>query len=52
MAYLGFTPFGSLLVGTLAERFSTPAGLAISSGFALVLVAIIALAAPSIRRLQ
>ena len=52
MSYLGFTPFGSLLVGTLAERFSTPAGLAISSGFAFLLVAIIALSTPSIRRLQ
>ena len=52
MAYLGFTPLGSLLVGALAERWSTPVAMALSSGFALVLTAVIAFAAPTIRRLQ
>jgi MFS family permease len=52
MAYLGFTPLGSLLVGALAARWSTPLALAASSGFALVLTAGIALASPSVRRLQ
>jgi MFS family permease len=52
MAFLGFTPLGSLLVGALAEHWSTPAALGLSSGFALVLTAIIALAAPSIRHLE
>jgi len=52
MAYLGFTPLGSLLVGALAERWSTPVAMALSSGFALVLTAVIAFAAPTISRLQ
>ncbi len=52
MAFLGFTPLGSLLVGALAERSSPPMALALSSGFALALTAVIAFAAPAIRRLQ
>jgi MFS family permease len=52
MAFLGFTPLGSLLVGALAERSSPPLALALSSGFALLLTAVIALSAPTIRRLQ
>ncbi len=52
MAFLGFTPLGSLLVGALAERWGPPTALALSSGFALVLIGLIALAAPSVRRLQ
>lgn len=52
MAFLGFTPLGSLLVGALAEHWGTPVALALSSGFALALTAIIAFAAPSVRRLQ
>ena len=52
MAYLGFTPLGSLLVGALAERWSTPVAMAFSSGFAYALTAVIAFAAPTIRRLQ
>jgi hypothetical protein len=51
MAFLGFTPLGSLLVGALAERSSPPLALALSSGFALLLTAVIALTAPTIRRL-
>lgn len=52
MAFLGFTPLGSLLVGALAETWGPPTALAISSGFALVLTAGIAMAAPAVRRLQ
>ncbi len=52
MAYLGFAPLGSLLVGALAEHWGTPTALACSSGFALVVTAAIALAAPAVRRLQ
>jgi len=52
MAFLGFTPLGSLLVGAVAERWTTPMALALSSGFALVLTAVMALAAPSVRRLK
>lgn len=51
MAFLGFTPLGSLLVGALAERWGAPAALAASSGGAFVVMAIIAIAAPSVRRL-
>jgi len=52
MAFLGFTPLGSLLVGSLAEYWGVSVALALSSGFALVLTVIIALAAPSVRHLQ
>ncbi len=52
MAFLGFTPLGSLLVGALAERWGTPMALGLSSGFALALTAIIASAAPSVRHLK
>jgi MFS family permease len=52
MAFLGFTPLGSLLVGSLAEKMGVPVAMAVSSGFALVLTVVIALGAPSVRRLQ
>jgi MFS family permease len=52
MAFLGFTPLGSLLVGALADHWGTPTALAFSSGFALLLTAIIVFTAPAIRRLQ
>ena len=52
MAFLGFTPLGSLLVGVLAERWDAPTALALSSGFALILTAVIALAARGVRKLQ
>lgn len=52
MSYFGFTPLGSLLVGVLAEHWGTPTALALSSGFALLLTAVIVFAAPSVRRLQ
>jgi len=52
MAFLGFTPLGSLLVGTLAETWGPPKALALSSGFALLLTVAITFFAPSVRRLQ
>lgn len=52
MSYFGFTPLGSLLVGVLAEHWGTPTALALSSGFALLLTAVIVFVAPSVRRLQ
>jgi MFS family permease len=52
MAFLGFTPLGSLLVGTLAETLGTPTALAISSGFALVLTACIAFGVRELHKLK
>jgi len=52
MAFLGFTPVGSLLIGSLAEFWGAPTALAASSGFALVLMAGIALTAGNVRKLQ
>jgi MFS family permease len=52
MAYLGFTPLGSLLVGVLAARLGTPLALAASSGFALIATVVIAFAASGVRRLH
>jgi hypothetical protein len=39
MAYFGFSPLGSLLVGALADTWGTPAALALSAAGPLVLVA-------------
>jgi len=52
MAFLGFTPLGSLLVGALAERWDAPIALALSSGFAFVVTAVIAVTARGVRALQ
>ncbi|MBI4461931.1 MAG: MFS transporter [Acidobacteria bacterium] len=52
MAYLGFSPLGSLLVGTLANVWGTPRALAASAALPLVVVAAIALSVPTIRRLH
>jgi predicted MFS family arabinose efflux permease len=52
MAFLGFTPLGSLLVGALAETWGAPTALALSCGFALVLTAIITATAGEVRKLQ
>jgi len=38
--------------GVLAERWDAPTALALSSGFALILTAVIALAARGVRKLQ
>jgi MFS family permease len=52
MAFLGFTPVGSLLIGTLAEQWGAPLAMGVSCGVALVLMAGIALAAKDVRSLQ
>jgi len=52
MAFLGFTPLGSLLVGALAERWDAPTALALSSGFAFLVTAVIAITASGVRKLQ
>ncbi len=52
MAFLGFTPLGSLLIGALAERWDAPTALALSSGFAFVVTAIIAATAKGVRSLH
>jgi MFS family permease len=52
MAFLGFTPLGSLVVGTLAEWWDAPTALAFSSGFALLLTAVIATTASGVRKLH
>ncbi len=52
MAFLGFTPVGSLLIGTLAEKWGAPMALGLSTGSALILMACIALSAKDVRSLQ
>lgn len=52
MAYFGFSPLGSLLVGTLANTWGTPAALALSAAGPLVVTAFILLAVPWVRHLQ
>jgi MFS family permease len=52
MAYLGFSPLGSLLVGTLANFWGTPRALATSVVIPLLAVIVIAVAMPTIRRLH
>ena len=46
------TPVGSLLIGTLAERWGTPLAMGVSCGFALVLMVCMTLAAKDVRRLH
>lgn len=52
MAYLGFSPIGSLLVGLLADTWGTPAALALSAAGPLVLTLVLLLALPWLRHLQ
>ena len=52
MAYFGFSPIGSLLVGTLADTWGTPAALALSAAGPLVLVAALLVFVPWLRHLQ
>jgi len=52
MAFLGFTPLGSLLVGWVAEKSGPAIALAISSGFALLLTVWIAATRKDVRELQ
>ncbi len=52
MAYLGFSPLGSLLVGTLADTWGTPAALALSASGPLLIAFILLVAVPWLRRLH
>ncbi|MBI4466303.1 MAG: MFS transporter [Acidobacteria bacterium] len=52
MAYFGFNPVGSLLVGVLADRWGTPAALALAAAGPLLVTAALAVAVPWLRRLQ
>ena len=46
------SPLGSLLVGILADFWGTPRALAASAAVPLVIVGVIALCVPAIRRLH
>lgn len=52
MAFLGFTPLGSLLVGYVAEKSNPSTALALSSGFALLLTIWIAATRRDVRALR
>ena len=52
MAFFGFTPFGSLLVGALADRLGAPIAMAASSGLALILTVGLLFAAPRLLELK
>lgn len=51
LVFFGFSPFGSLLIGALAERLTLPPTIALSAGLTLLLAAGVFLAAPAVRRL-
>ena len=52
MAYFGFAPLGSLLVGWLADTWGTPAALALAAAGPLVVTAGLLVGVPWLRRLQ
>jgi MFS family permease len=52
MAYLGFSPLGSLLVGALADKWSTPTALALSVSGPLLVSVLMIPSVPWLRRLQ
>jgi len=52
MAYLGFSPIGSLLIGLVADVWNTPAALAVSAALPLVLTIILFFKLPWLRQLQ
>ncbi len=52
MAFFGFTPFGSLMVGAVADRLGAPIAMAASSGLALILTVGLLLAAPRLLELK
>jgi len=52
MAFLGFSPLGSLLVGFWADAWGTPRALATSAAIPLLVVALLTLAVPNLRRLH
>jgi MFS family permease len=50
MTSLGLIPFGNLMAGAIAERFDAPLALAGGGTVTLILLAIVAVAFPSLRR--
>ena len=52
MAYLGFHPVGSLLVGTLASHWGTGPVLAVSAALPLLATVVFVATTPWLRRLQ
>lgn len=52
MAYFGFNPLGSLLVGFLADAWDTPRALATSAAIPLLVVAALTMSVPALRRLH
>ena len=52
MAYFGFSPLGSLLVGVLADRWGTPTALAVTATGPLLVTVVLIFAVPWLRRLQ
>lgn len=51
LTYFGFSPFGNLMIGALAEVWSLEATLTLSAVITLALVALILSAIPSVRKL-
>jgi MFS family permease len=52
MAYLGFSPIGSLLIGALADAWTTPAALALSAALPLGLTVVLMIRLPWLRQLH
>ena len=52
MSYLGLHPIGALVIGQLAERWGTPNVMAVSAAIPLVILTIMILSVPTLRRLQ
>ncbi|MGH9804626.1 MAG: MFS transporter [Candidatus Acidiferrales bacterium] len=52
MAYLGFSPVGSLLIGALADVWNTPAALALSAALPLAVTVLLIIRLPWLRQLQ
>jgi hypothetical protein len=50
MTSLGLIPFGNLMAGAIAERFDAPLALAGGGTVTLILLAIVAIAFPALRR--
>jgi len=52
MAYLGFSPLGSLMIGTLADTWGTPAALGLSAALPLGVTLLLLAAVPWLRHLH
>jgi hypothetical protein len=50
MTSLGLIPFGNLMAGAIAEQFGAPLALAGGGTVTLILLAIVAIAFPALRR--